>query len=152
MIQLEDEWVYNESGEDQGSEWATSSHNEQQGWLTGKGGIGFESGSTIPISTRLSFPGRNDPYVVTYYFEKEFNLKQNELENLKSLIIRHAIDDGALVHINGKEVLRVNMPDGIISSSTLAANNIEVDWFAHESQEPNSWTYYIQIFFHPFLA
>lgn len=127
LIQLEDEWLYNESGENLGSQWATSSHNEQQGWLTGKGGIGFESGSTIPISTRLSFPGRNDPYVVTYYFEKEFNLKQNELENLKSLIIRHAIDDGALVHINGIEVLRVNMPDGIISSSTLAANNIEVD-------------------------
>ena len=64
---------------------------------------------------------------MTYYFEKEFNLKQNELDNLKSLIIRHAIDDGALVHINGKEVLRVNMPDGKISSSSLASENIEVD-------------------------
>ena len=64
---------------------------------------------------------------MTYYFEKEFNLKQNELDNLKSLIIRHAIDDGALVHINGKEVLRVNMPDGNISSSSLASENIEVD-------------------------
>ena len=127
LIQLEDEWLYNESGEDLGSEWSTSSHSNQEGWLTGKGGIGFESGVTIPISTRLNFPGRNDPYVVTYYFEKEFNLKQNELDNLKSLIIRHAIDDGALVHINGKEVLRVNMPDGNISSSSLASENIEVD-------------------------
>ena len=127
LIQLEDEWLYNESCEDLGSEWSTSSHSNQEGWLTGKGGIGFESGVTIPISTRLNFPGRNDPYVVTYYFEKEFNLKQNELDNLKSLIIRHAIDDGALVHINGKEVLRVNMPDGNISSSSLASENIEVD-------------------------
>ena len=56
LIQLEDEWLYNESGENLGSEWATSSHNEQQGWLTGKGGIGFESGSTIPISLDYHFP------------------------------------------------------------------------------------------------
>ena len=127
LIILDDEWLYNESGDDLGSKWHEVSHSIGEDWLRGKGGIGFESGTTIPIETRLNFPGRNDPYVTTYYFEKEFSLNEAEFENLKSLIIRHGIDDGAIVYINGKEALRVNMPDGDITSSTLASNNIEVN-------------------------
>ena len=132
LIELDDEWRYNESGNDLGSSWSEQKHALDQEWKSGKGGIGFESGATIPLETRLNFPSRNDPYVITYYFEREFSLRADQLSNLDSLIIRHAIDDGALIHINGKEVLRVNMPDGNITYSDLASENIEVDELSTE--------------------
>ncbi|MDG1854047.1 MAG: lamin tail domain-containing protein [Verrucomicrobiales bacterium] len=132
LINLNDEWRYNESGNDLGPSWSEQDHALNDEWKSGKGGIGFESGTTIPLETRLNFPSRNDPYVITYYFEREFDLRANQLSNLDSLILRHAIDDGALIHINGKEVLRVNMPDGNISYSDLASENIEVDELSSE--------------------
>ena len=127
LIVLDDVWRYNESGADLGSGWAAVSHTEGGEWKSGAGGLGRESGSTIPIGTALRFPGLNDPFVVTYYFERDFDLGAAQLAGLQSLILRHAVDDGAVIYINGSEVLRVNMPGGVPEAATLAASGLDVD-------------------------
>ena len=127
LIALDDVWRYNESGSDLGSGWAAVSHPEGGDWSSGPGGLGRESGRTIPIGTTLTFPGLNDPFVVTYYFEREFNLGASQLAGLQSLNLRHAVDDGAVIYINGSEVFRVNMPAGVPDALTLAASGLDVD-------------------------
>ncbi|MCP4846521.1 MAG: hypothetical protein GY899_01060 [Verrucomicrobiaceae bacterium] len=127
LIVLDDDWRYNESGADLGSNWAAVSHPPGGDWRSGPGGLGRESGTTIPIGTTLTFPGLNNPFVVTYYFEREFNLGEAQLAGLQSLNLRHAVDDGAVIYINGSEIFRVNMPAGVPDASTLAASGLDVD-------------------------
>ena len=127
LIVLDDVWRYNESGADLGSNWAAVSHPQGGGWSSGPGGLGRESGTTIPIGTALTFPGLNNPFVVTYYFEREFNLGAAQLAGMQSLNLRHAVDDGAVIYINGSEIFRVNMPGGVPDASTLAVSGLDVD-------------------------
>jgi len=125
LLALADNWRYNESGVDLGSAWAQSSHAVGAGWEIGSGGIGFETGTNIPLNTQLEFPGFNS--TVTYYFEREFELNASQFASLDSLKIRHGFDDGAVIYINGVEALRVNMPAGPISAATEASSGVEID-------------------------
>lgn len=127
LIVLDDVWRYNESGADLGSNWAAVSHAQGGDWSSGPGGLGRESGTTIPIGTALTFPGLNNPFVITYYFEREFNLGPAQLAGMQSLNLRHAVDDGAVVYINGSEIFRLNMPGGVPDASTLAVSGLDVD-------------------------
>ena len=43
-----------------------------------------------------------------------------------TLRLRHVIDDGAVVYLNGEEVYRFNMPVGVIATNTPAATTIGV--------------------------
>ncbi len=127
LIVLNEVWRYNESGVDLGEGWAAVFHPGGGDWQSGPGGLGRESGITIPIGTTLTFPGLNDPFVITYYFEREFDLGAAQLAGLQSLNLRHAVDDGAIFYINGSEILRVNMPGGTPAAATLASSGREVD-------------------------
>ncbi|MGI9243558.1 MAG: lamin tail domain-containing protein, partial [Verrucomicrobiales bacterium] len=101
LLALTDEWRYNEAGSDLGNDWASATHPVGGDWEIGPGGIGAESGTTIPINSNVDFPGFNNPYVITYYFEREFELNAAQLAGLDSLKVRHGFDDGAIIYING---------------------------------------------------
>ncbi len=132
LLALADAWRFNESGADLGAGWASAAHPVGGDWAQGPGGLGSESGDTIPLGTTLSFPAFNSPYVVTYYFEREFTLSAAQLAGLETLKMRGGFDDGAVIYLNGTEALRVNMPAGAIDASTLAASGGEVDELAAE--------------------
>ena len=136
MIGLADDWRYNDAGVDPGAGWAAAAHAVGGSWESGAGGIGFESGTTIPLGTVLSHPNSNSPYVVTYYFERDFDLSAAQLAGLHSLKLRHGFDDGAVVYLNGTEVLRVNMPAGIVDGSTLALGGVEIDTLSADTTLP----------------
>ncbi|HIK98624.1 MAG TPA: hypothetical protein EYG13_03640, partial [Dehalococcoidia bacterium] len=121
-------WRYNESDVELPAHWATTAHPVSSvGWMSGPDPIGNESSITTPISTLLTFPGFRVPYVITYYFEKEFTLTAGQAAGLQSLQLRHLIDDGAVFYLNGVEVFRLNMPAGPIHPETEAGNEVEVD-------------------------
>jgi hypothetical protein len=114
-------WRYNESGANQGTNWATAAHPVGGSWQSGPGIHAFEPhGTPIAIRTPLSDPGDNNPYVITYYFETEFNLTAQQLLDLDEVILNHLIDDGAVFHINGVEFDRYGIPNGVVSVSTTA--------------------------------
>jgi len=124
---LDTTWRYNEAGDDLGTKWAETAHPIGGNWESGQGVLASESGLAEVINTTLEFPGFQFPYRVTYYFEKEFDLSADQARNLQSLPIRHLIDDGAVFYLNGIEVLRTNLPAGVITAATRAPANIEAE-------------------------
>jgi len=136
LISLADVWRYKDTPADPGAGWAASAHPVGGDWKSGAGGIGFESGTTIPLGTVLSHPNANPSYVFTYHYEREFDLSAAQLAGLQSLKLRHGFDDGAVVYVNGTEVLRVNMPAGVIDASTLALGGVEIDNLSTDTTLP----------------
>lgn len=118
-------WRYNESGDDLGTNWAASAHEIGGNWESGEGVLGNETGLPETINTTLDFPPFNTPYVITYYFETDFTLTAEEAASLQALLLRYLVDDGAIFYLNGVEVLRVNMPGGVISATDFASTEVE---------------------------
>jgi hypothetical protein len=74
------------------------------------------------VATTVSFG--NDPKhkFITTYLRLGFQL--DDPASMKTLLIRMLRDDGAVVYLNGTEVFRSNMPEGAITSTTLASRRI----------------------------
>ena len=122
-------WRFHQSGLAAPSNWATVAHaSGAGGWESGPGPLAYEPTLTEPIGTNLRWPGDNNPYVVTYYFETEFNLTAGQVATLQTLELRHLLDDGAVFYLNGAEIFRANMPGGAIGPSTVATAGAEAAW------------------------
>jgi hypothetical protein len=124
-------WKYLDTGVHPGDGW-TAAGFDDSGWKEGQGELGYGDGDETTV---LDYgPDANNKYI-TYYFRKEI-----EIENLSPYsesLIRLMRDDGAVIYINGKEVLRVSMPEGDIGNETLAIN------YAGGSDESTYFEYYI---------
>ncbi len=125
LVSYQSVWRYNEANASLAADWATNSHAVGNGWQSGKGVFAYST-NTLPlgVGTALTNPALNSPRVITYYFETNFTLSADNAANLSSLAISHLIDDGAVIYLNGIELMRYNMPAGVISSSTLAISGI----------------------------
>ena len=64
------------------------------------------------------------------------SLSAAQLAGLQSLKLRHGFDDGAVVYLNGAEVLRVNMPAGVIDAGTVALGGVEIDNLSADATLP----------------
>ena len=119
-------WRYNEEGDNLGTSWAATAHAIGGNWQQGTGPLGYETSAgriPVPISTTLRNPSSNAPRVTTYYFETEFELDGDSLSEITQLHFSHLTDDGAIYYLNGQEVSRYDMPDGVVTSATFAVNN-----------------------------
>jgi hypothetical protein len=113
-------WKYNQSGEDLGSAWREVGYNDGA-WPAGKGLLYNETASLpAPKGTQLTLGP------TTFYFRTHFTLAPtftNAPSGLK-IVMSTVIDDGAVVYLNGQEMLRLAMPNGPINSSTVAARPV----------------------------
>ncbi len=110
------------------------------GWLrTGFDASGWDEGAAIlgyggdRETTVLSYGPESSRKYATAWFRREFVVENpGALQNLRLEILR---DDGALVHLNGREVVRENLPAGTITAASLASSTVggaaEVTYFAH---------------------
>ncbi len=122
-------WRVHQSGLAAPADWAADEHPAGVGgWEFGPGILGYETRLSEPIGTELNWPGGNVPYVVTSYFESEFNLTGGQAAGLQSLRLRHLLDDGAVFYLNGVEIYRANMPTGAVGPATFAASGVEAVW------------------------
>lgn len=114
-------WRFNESGANPGIGWEKSSHSIGVTWDKNAGPFGWESSAPpIPIRTELTRPANNNPYVITYYFETEFEITDEFLPNISGMQLVHMIDDGAVFYLNGVKIHDFGMPGGVVTFSTLA--------------------------------
>lgn len=115
-------WRFNQSGQDQGADWAQHEHPIGGSWVQGRGVLGFDLGGSLPepILTPLTWPALNDPFIITYYFEREIHLTQEQVDHLVDVQLRHLIDDGAVIYVNGQEVARHCLAAGAVTADTLA--------------------------------
>lgn len=110
-----DEWSYLDNGVDiSASDWKSFAFNDTA-WNYGPAPLGYSN----PVNTTLSFgPDANDKYI-TYYFRKRINV--SNLASLPdSIILNLKRDDGAIVYINGVELIRSNLPLGPVDYNTFS--------------------------------
>ncbi|MBE0545407.1 MAG: lamin tail domain-containing protein [Verrucomicrobia bacterium] len=117
LIAITDSWKYEQSGTDLGTSWRQPGYNDTA-WPSGAALL-YVEGDPLPApkSTPLTL-GRT-----TYYFRKSFNFTGNPATT--TLAAQFVIDDGAVVYLNGVEVLRLGMPTGTITYSTFANRTVD---------------------------
>lgn len=124
LLGFSETWRYNASDDSLPASWATVSHAVAGNWQSGTGPIGFENNPLpVPLATTIS------PYsssTVTYYFETDFNITPGQLSSIHSLEITHQVDDGAVFYLNGTELTRFNIPDGVVGPETQASPSVGV--------------------------
>ncbi len=113
------DWKYLDNGTDQGTAWTATSFADAA-WSYGPGKLGY---SDNPVTTLSFGPNASNKYI-TYYFRKQFNIPNLTLVQ-DSLSINLLRDDGAVVYVNGTEVVRDNMPAGAIDYMTFAPTIID---------------------------
>jgi len=112
-------WSYLDNGTDPGTAWQGASF-DATAWKSGPAELGY--GGDPAIQTTIGYGADSTNKYVTSYFRQTFNV--TDPTQISNLILSLKRDDGAVVYINGQEVLRDNMPTGTILTSTLATNAI----------------------------
>ena len=107
-------WKYLDNGSDQGSAWRASSFDDSS-WNQGNAQLGYGDGDE---ATLVGFgPDPLNKYITTYFRHTFTVTKLAEITLLDFHLLR---DDGAVVYLNGQEVIRSNMPAMTITYQTLA--------------------------------
>ncbi|HHI80221.1 MAG TPA: metallophosphoesterase family protein [Planctomycetes bacterium] len=109
-------WKYNDNGKDLGTNWRSPTYNDSA-WKSGKAQLGYGDGDE---ATTLSYGPNSRNKYPTYYFRKTFQVSA-PTNKLWFELLR---DDGAVIYLNGIEVLRSNMPSGSISYGTFASSTV----------------------------
>jgi hypothetical protein len=118
IVPRESAWKYHDQGTYPGDGWNTSGFDDSS-WPTGMGELGYGDEDETTV---ISYGQDPDNKYMSYYFRHEFSLNspvQCDLYDLQLLC-----DDGAVIYINGEEVLRANMPEGEINEFTPAITYI----------------------------
>jgi len=109
-------WKYLDNGTNQGTAWQIDSYDDS-GWASGPAPLGYAM--TGVVTTVGYGPSSTNKYITTY-FRKTINVTQAVIDEATLMKITLNIDDGAVVYVNGTEVMRNNMPTTAISYTTLA--------------------------------
>lgn len=105
-------WKYLDNGSDQSTQWRARVFDDSL-WAAGKSELGFGDN---PQTTVFS-PASPNRYITTY-FRHSFNVANPAVYH--GLTLNLLVDDGAVIYLNGAEIVRRNMPIGSINYKTLA--------------------------------
>ncbi len=118
IIKTGDEWEYNDDGMAPPEDWLKQK-NKIDNWKTGVSPLGY--GSSL-IETTISYGEDSENKHITKYFKKTFTIDDPYGFLIYKLNVQR--DDGIVIYLNGHEVMRDNMPDGVITNETTALNLI----------------------------
>jgi hypothetical protein len=113
-------WKYNDTGTEPDPSWMQPGYDDGS-WSSGPAELGYgDDDENTVISYGQSSTNRN----ITTWFRKSFDVTEKQLQDGQFFI--HLLkDDGAIVYLNGKEIIRANIRCGDISSRTLAETPID---------------------------
>jgi len=112
-------WKYLDDGTDQNTTWYATGFNDAA-WKSGAGILGYGDAQ----STIVSYGTSNSNKYPTTFFRTTFTLSE-EIKSAGSFILNLLRDDGAVVYLNGHEIVRSNMPTGTITYKTLASSTVD---------------------------
>ena len=118
LIAKGDTWRYLDDGSDQGTAWREPAF-DASAWPSGPAELGYGDRDE---ATTIGFGPDPRQKHITAYFRRSFDVPAPA--RFKSLLLRLRRDDGAIVYLNGREIVRSNMPAGIVSATTLAAKQV----------------------------
>jgi lysophospholipase L1-like esterase len=107
-------WRYSDSGQDYGGDWAQLNFDDS-GWNKGIARFGYGDPA---VTTTVGFGPDPTNKFITTYFRKQFSMPRNAA--VTNVNVRLARADGAVVWLNGDELFRTNLPNGLISYTNLA--------------------------------
>ena len=110
-------WRFHDRGADLGTTWRTLTYDDTT-WSVGAAPLGYGD----PVTTRVS--GGTDPTnrPITVYARHTFTVTGTH--PVTDLVLRIRRDDGAVIHLDGTELTRTNMPTGTITATTRALSSI----------------------------
>ncbi len=114
-------WKYLDNGSSQGSGWKEPGFNDST-WASGVAELGYGDGDE---TTTVSFGPSTSAKYITTYFRRAFVVDDPSV--ITNLIVGVLRDDGAAVYLNGVEIFRDNLPEGLLSYTTPATDAIEDD-------------------------
>jgi hypothetical protein len=107
-------WRYRDTGVAPSAAWIQPGYDDS-GWSQGPAQLGYGDGDEATV---VSYGTDAANKYVTTWFRRAFNVVDPSA--LTSLALEIVRDDGAVVYLNGVEVVRNNMPSTSITSTTLA--------------------------------
>ncbi len=146
LINFADSWKYNNAIQPTDASWAATAFNDAA-WPGGPGTLAFEVQAQIPetIRTVLTATASLTPQGRAYYFRAHFNCPVAPA-TLQSLRIRHLIDDGCVIFINGTRIARHLMLDAVNYTHTDSASGNTTDGTYQFADAPtlppaNAWSH-----------
>lgn len=106
-------WSYLDTGSAPAQGWETADF-DPSGWSTGPSPLGYGQGDE---ATTVDYGDATNKHVTTW-FRGEFEVE--DPGGYSSLLLRLVRDDGAIVYLNGHEVVRHNLPAGAVTENTPA--------------------------------
>lgn len=114
-------WKYSDQGLDLGANWIQPQYDDSA-WAQGPARLGY----TAPgIGTTVGFGTNSASKYITTYFRKTFVVPAHVLYTNLNLRLNRA--DGAVVWLNGQELMRVLLPAGPVSFQTHATAAVSGD-------------------------
>ena len=114
LIAFGSSWTFPGAGGSWSATWNQDTFDDST-WDSGHGLLGFSTSKTVQTTVP------NDATTVTYYFRHTFEVDDATLVQALDLEIER--DDGAVVYLNGQEVMRSNLPAGAIDATTRAIDS-----------------------------
>jgi len=109
-------WRYLDTGIDPGPTWRAVLFDDSS-WRVGLAQFGYGDGDEVTLVGYGPNPGAKH---ITTYFRHTFVL--TNAEAYSNLTVRLVRDDGAVVYLNGLEVVRASIPAGPVTYTTLATD------------------------------
>lgn len=113
LISTNSDWKYWNRGDAPTNDWKTLDY-DASAWKSGPGKLGYGGDGEATVTEGATL----NPHPISAYFRHVFTVEDPTA--LSTLVIRLVRDDGAVVYLNGRELFRSNMPDGVITPTTLA--------------------------------
>ena len=132
LVARDTKWRYHDQGLDRGTAWRQLSYANHSNWPRGRAELGYGDGDETTV-VNSGPAGNHHP---TVYFRRLFRVTDPDVFSVLDIgLVR---DDGAVVYINGVEVLRDNMPSGTITYDTYASGGASNENSFHEFSVPAS--------------
>ncbi|WP_430535858.1 metallophosphoesterase [Listeria rocourtiae] len=113
FIAKESTWKYWDQGTYPGDTWRDGAYDDTA-WKSGKGALGYNpKNADIKINTTISYGADEDKKYPVSFFRKNFEVKGADKYLRANLALK--ADDSAVIYVNGKEVKRVRLADGVIN-------------------------------------
>lgn len=111
-------WRFLDNGTSLGTNWHSASFDDS-GWPQGPAQLGYGDGDEATV---VGFGAVATNKHITTYFRRTFQVADPAVfEGVSLNVLR---DDGAVIYLNGREVVRNNLPGGTISNGTRAVSSL----------------------------
>ena len=110
-------WRYRDNGLAPPSGWNGTNFNDAA-WASGEAMLGY---GFSKVKTTVSYGTNSNAKYPATYFRQTFVSPVSTNDTHGSGVLKLWVDDGAIIYLNGTEILRVRMPVGAVSEKTWAS-------------------------------